>query len=539
MNSRSIDRLLAGLEEARGRRGNQAGVESIFAALARAAIPDARRLIRLHEALLYFRAFPSRRAVAKWAEKMLAGLFARVEGVQNAGGDMSPFDDPATSGIAGTSVAMSFSFEMLRWLDRRCGRSVRIAWDGSENGDRLGETLPRFVPLLEEEALADANVPYVSWLEAARGRSSPVGWLLREFEGLRGSRTSAGELFDSLDLPVEWDLGRLLLSRTRLRLPAPPLFCHGARLVPSRDVQVASVLAGSRLRIARLASAAAERALDGARAALATRYRELHGFTHGDPRTAIRAQGSRGIAIFLFGLRPERRLPIRAGFAHLVTRNGVPIGYGDGLALFERADLSFNIFPEYRDGESAFVFATLLRLYKQLLGATTFSIEPYQIGAENEEAIASGAFWFYRRLGFRPASADLERLAAREETRMAADKSHRTSAAVLRRLASSNMLLETRDSGRGDWDHFHIRNLGLAVNRKAASGTPARRGSDSGLALVLELIPDRSRWSRAEKRALAEILRAKSGHSETRYVRLLQKHERLRNAILKIGSKRR
>lgn len=450
---------------------------------------------------------------------------------------MSPFDDPATSGIAGTSIAMSFSFEMLRWLDRRSGRNVRIAWDGSDNGDRLGETLPRFVPLLDEEALADANVPYVSWLDAARGRSSQIGWLLRKFEGLRTSRTQAAELFDSLDLPVEWDLGRLPLSRTALRLPAPILFCHGGRLLASREVRIVSALAWPRLRIARLSPAGAQRALDGARAALATRYRELHGFTHGDPLTAICAQGSRGIAIYLFGLRPERRLPVRAGFAHLVTRNGVPIGYGDGLALFERADLSFNIFPEYRDGESAFVFATLLKVYNQFLGATTFSIEPYQIGAENEEAIASGAFWFYRRLGFRPASADLEHLAQREEARMAADRSHRTSAGVLRRLAGSNMLLETGRSGKGDWDHFHIRNLGLEVNRKAAPGTRTRP-SDSGLALVLELIPDRSRWIRAEKKALAEILRAKSAQSERRYVRLLQKHERLRKTILRLGSKR-
>ncbi len=214
---------------------------------------------------------------------------------------MSPFDDPAISGIAGTSVTLSFSFEMLRWLDRRCGRSVRIAWEALENADRLGETLPRFLPLLEEEALADANVPYASWIDAARGRSSPVGWLLRKFESLRARRAEAAELFDSLDLPVEWHLGRLPLSRTALRLPAPKLFCHGGRLVANRDVRIPSAMEGPRLSVARLSGAGAERALDGARAALATRYRELHGFTHGDPRTAIRAEREPG----------NRDLPLR------------------------------------------------------------------------------------------------------------------------------------------------------------------------------------------------------------------------------------
>ena len=565
MNSRSIDRLLAGLEGARGRRGDQAGVESILAALERARVLDAPRLIRLHEALLYFRAFPARPGVAKRAGGMLGRFCARVEDLRDSGGDGSPFDDPEVSGIAGTSVTLSFSFEMLRWLERRCGASLRIAWESSESGDRLGETLPRFLPLLGEEALADANVPYASWVRAARGRSGEIGWLLRRFEGL--PREIAAELFDSLDLPVEWKLGRLPLSRTALRLPSGTPFCHGSRLVSGRDVRIGPVLAGPRLAIETLSRRGAERAQDAARAALASRYRELHGFTHADPRTAVRARGSRGIGIYLFGLRRERRLPIRGGFAHLVTRNGVPIGYGDCLALFERVDLSFNIFPEYRDGESAFIFATLLKLYNQVLGATTFSIEPYQIGADNEEAIASGAFWFYRRLGFRPASPELERLAGREEARIAADKSHRTSAAVLRRLAGSNMILDTRDSRPGDsrprdWDRFHIRNLGLAVQREMArrgqsAGTfrdaccaraarvlkvripraPVAFRAFSDLALVLDRIPDLARWSRNEKDALRAILKAKSALSERRYVRLLGKHWRLRSALLRIGGR--
>ena len=46
---------------------------------------------------------------------------------------------------------------------------------------------------------------------------------------------------------------------------------------------------------------------------------------------------------------------------------------------------------------------------------------PYQLGHGNEEAIESGAFWFYRKLGFRPGRADLQKLAEREEQKIAAD----------------------------------------------------------------------------------------------------------------------
>ena len=56
------------------------------------------------------------------------------------------------------------------------------------------------------------------------------------------------------------------------------------------------------------------------------------------------------------------------------------------------------------------------------------------------------------------------------------------------------------------------------------------------LAPALALIPDLGRWPDSEKAGLARIIRAKAGPDETRYVRLLQRHATLRQAILKLGS---
>jgi len=55
------------------------------------------------------------------------------------------------------------------------------------------------------------------------------------------------------------------------------------------------------------------------------------------------------------------------------------------------------------------------------------------------------------------------------------------------------------------------------------------------LALVLDLIGDLPGWSRREKSALLAILRAKAGRNEVRYVRLMQRHARLREALLLLG----
>ncbi len=56
------------------------------------------------------------------------------------------------------------------------------------------------------------------------------------------------------------------------------------------------------------------------------------------------------------------------------------------------------------------------------------------------------------------------------------------------------------------------------------------------LALVLDRIPDLARWSRSERDAIVEIVRAKAGREEIRYLRLLQRHPRLRSAMIRLGS---
>jgi hypothetical protein len=180
----------------------------------------------------------------------------------------------------------------------------------------------------------------------------------------------------------------------------------------------------------------------------------------------------------------------------------------------------------------------------------------------NEEGIESGAFWFYRKLGFRPIVARLDELAAREERRIAARKGYRTNARTLMRLAEGHVLFETPSATRGDWDDFHIRNLTLAVARRmarshdgdagaarrasvanvsAALGVRAARWNEDerraleNFSLLLALVPDLSRWTKDEREAVVKIIRAKAGTDETIYLRLLQKHRRLRREFIRLG----
>jgi hypothetical protein len=225
-------------------------------------------------------------------------------------------------------------------------------------------------------------------------------------------------------------------------------------------------------------------------------------------------------------------------------------------------ELGFNTFYTYRDGETAWVYAQALRFLRQMVGATCFSIDPYQIGFNNDEALESGAFWFYRKLGFRPTESGLAKLALAEEKKIAANREYRTPLRILKTLSKGHVIYELPGASAGDWDRFRIRNLGLAVGRRAASefngnleamrassikevaralavqleslDEPTRRAFDN-LAPVLALIPDLARWTDEEKRSLQEIIRAKMSRNETRYARLLQRHKHLRDAIIRLS----
>lgn len=561
-----FDRLLERLEAARHRRPGAREAARALRQAASASAPDAERLLRLHEAVLFLRAYPHDRRVLAIAERALATFETRVARLAARGEDLSVFDEPEAAGVAGTTLGTDYSFDLARWLARRHPRRVRIDWDAAEEGDRMRATWPEFLPLLEEEAFADANVPYLAWLSAAAGRRrDDLGWLLERYERLPEGAAARAERFDSLGLPIAWDLGGGAASRTKMRRPGPRPFFHDAPLLARRDVSLDEILSSPPMRLRRLSGREGERVCDMVRETTAARYREFYTFTYADPATVLSARPGRGVELFLVGVRPERRLPLRAAYGGFVVKNAVPIGYIEGLAFLDRLEIGFNMYYTFREGESAWIYAQVLKLHRDALGVTSFSIDPYQLGFENVEAIDSGAFWFYRKLGFRPTDAGVAALLAREERRIAADPAYRSSRRTLERLVIHNLIYVAPGAPQGDWDRFHVRNIGLAVNRRMReeSGGDARRHREraarrvaaalgrSGariprgeakafedFALVLDLVPDLARWSRTEKAGVLEAVEAKAARSERTYLARLSAHPRLRRTLIAIGSRR-
>jgi len=592
MPSRDPNQLLTQLDAARNRFDSihASRIAKLLTQLSNLQLDDPHHLIRLHESLLFLRAFPHTPSLVPRLEHLLNTFHQRIEEIRTRGADMSLFDDFDTSGIAGTTMRDTLSFDVVQWLARRIPGNVEIAWDDywdDYQAERArGTTWPRFIPLLDADV--EANIPWLRWLDAARGRQNPLLWLITRFEQLSLPARQRAELYDSLHIPVRWNLDNLKLSRTRNFTRPRRCYFHTAPLIQRSEVSLPRELAQPGPKLEKLSLAAGESVMHDIREVMVVRYRELYGTTLGDPRSVVRADLGRGVVMHFWGLPPTRRLPLRAYLAGYTLKNGVPINYIEAIGLCEWIEVGFNTFYTYRQGETAWIYAQALRCLRALTAAKVISIYPYQIGQNNDEAIESGAFWFYRKLGFRPGRPDLQKLCEQEEKKIAAHPKYRTPARTLKRLAEAHMFYDAPGTGRfvsghgfsraervtklkpalaaavpGPWDNFSTRNLGLLINRRmahefdgdsekirkhsvatvtralnlnSARWTPDQHQSLETWSLILAEISDLSRWSSKEKTDLIKIIRAKSAPSELPCLHQTQHHPRLREALLRLGS---
>jgi len=562
---RALAAGMSELETARSQYGPGCAVrvERVLASLRGQTFADAESLIAFHDALLFLRAFPQSRKVIILTEALLGSVGQQVKALRDSDADLDLFESEEFSGIAGTAIRDTFTYEVARWLALQFPRELRVNWNLDEQSRQMSSSLPQQLPLLADDCLVEADTPYLDWLSSAAGGANRIlSWLMLRLESAPRTILEKTAWYDALKIEVEWELGESAASRTHARHNPPDPYCHIAPLIRRSQVSLEEELDSPPLPLRKLSRREGEQVLDLVRTVLTVRYRELYGTTRGDAEHVVEADIGRGVHIFLWGLPPERRLPLRAYYAGLTVKNGVPINYIEGIGLFEWMEVGFNTFYAFREGETAWIYSKVLHLLHQLANITCFSIYPYQLGDANEEAIKSGAFWFYRKLGFRPGKPELLALTRREEARIVRTPGYRTSARTLRKLAAEHVFYEFGDGPRGLWDRFSIRNIGFAVERRMAEKfkgdpgrmreaavaslarelgtdlrkwTPLEQSAFADFALVLALVPEIKGWSSHEKERLAEIIRAKVGATEVEYLQLMQGHQKLKRLMLRLG----
>jgi len=504
-------------------------------------------LRRQHAALCFQRAFPA--SVSEHRDA-LAGLH-----------DFNAGDHLADTGFAGTSIFYPFSFAVARWLAQKVPGQVSIDWDAVEDTSGLDDLLRLLRHPAEEDYFESGAVSSQEWIDLARaGRpGTDFDWLLAQLRDRR-ARPFWSQLYNALELPLVWKLGDCRFSKTRNVISTGPAHIRTSGMrrrprFPKREI----------LRplesIPRLSQRAGARLIDVAMASLAVRHRETYHFNFANPAEVYLADVGEGVAIAVFGLLPEYRFPLECTMGYLVLSNGVPIGYGGSSIVFRQVNTGINIFDEYRGSEAAFLWVQVMRVYHALVGCTRFIVNPYQIGGDNTEGLRSGAFWFYYRLGFRPDSAPLRKLAQQEATRMRRDNRYRSDIRTLRRLASCDMHLDLPGARIGElfaerWiETSSLLATELLSKSDCATRPAAVNAAATKLARDLDL-PSLKRWSAPEqrafrnivpiiaaadpqswsddgRRALLPLLRAKGAAQELEFARLLCRHDEFLHALQK------
>ncbi|MBU1707674.1 hypothetical protein KKB28_07150, partial [bacterium] len=526
------------------------------------SIRSARLLLRYHEILCFLRAYPDSPALLRVSEDELQNFAARV--AIAAGDDGYALEALRNTGIAGTVVEYPFDFDMALWLAEKFPNDVVIDWEAYNDleADNLAIVLPLLANWVENDNLDDPEQGTEDWVTVAAGqKQNDFRWFLSSLTASPFPREIQNYLYEQIELPLQWQLADSDVSRSRARYNAKRMYYQRGPIMRPKG--------GFRQEIVRrlhplkpLPKREANKLIDLTRGALLVRQRELYPVDHANPAEVFLADAGRGIQVAIIGSVPEFRLPLEADYAAFLIKNGLPIGYGVGAVLFDRVEIAINVFDTFRGGEAAYILAQFFRIFHQHFGVTNFIIRRYQIGYENEEGLAAGAYWFYYKLGLRSFDEETAELAEEEFTKIQADKRYRTPRKTLKKLALSDMYM-CLNLDAGVYQELSLSKLSLAATKRigerykgdraaavrAATSRlskildasdwktwmPDERESFRRLSVLFDVIPDLENWPVRDRRTLAHIMRAKGKPGETDFARRLLKHKRLYEALKSIA----
>jgi len=541
----ALDRLLATRDTRRKRE--------LLAVLTRARFSRARDLVRLQRIICFILAFPEDGRVLRAARGLADTFHDRVRRLPSA--ERARLAD---SGMAGTVTRHVYCASAARWLAERFGANVELDWS-SLSSDAIAALLAPSLHPLERDELALTRRTTRRWFARARGEraGTALAWLLAQAPGNRAADERFQQDFDAAEVPLAWRLADGDGSITRNLLHARPAWRADGMRRPDTDTRAAILRPLEAMQV--LPRRVAVRVIDVWRAALWSRTRSTLHIERPNLDECYLGDFGGGLQMAAIGVEPATRDVLEPSFGYLLMANGVPIGYGGFTSLFAQVNTGINVFPEFRGSEAAFAFEQALRLMHTLTGCVRFLINPYQFGAGNDEALQSGAYWFYYRFGFRSAHGAVQRLAGREFGRLQADRPYRVPITTLRRLAACDLYLDlTGDAAQRGFDERWLPALvkGIAdasarvnePNRAAAQRKLAAqvarvlridlaawsRRERTGFELLAPLvaqIEDLPRWPHQDQDALAALCRARLAPRERDYVGRMRDHDRLREAL--------
>lgn len=510
-----------------------------------------------HRQALYNLAFPPNTQAARKAASALDALNKKIA-------EMSPSSRSKlkNSGIIGTQVGYQFSFESMRWICRKFPALIELDWDKlkAKELDKLEELVLLLLNPAELPPFDEGEVDIKEWLQQARSTyaGSTISWLLQQLAAKENCAIVT--LYNQAKIPVIWDLQQKAASLTFAKLKPKELVNRDKNFrKPPEDIiaQIHRPLRGIKL----VDSKQARELIDLATLNLTLRQREVFAFENANPEEVYLAPLGKGVELAIIGLKPEARFNLEASYGYVLLSNGVAIGYGGVSPLFYGGNTGINVFEEFRRGESSFLFVETLRAFRSLFNLSYFVVNPIQFGFENDEGIESGAFWFYYRLGFRPADKEVARLAKREYQRFLQKKEYKLKKNFLKKIFSCDLILKLEQDLKGNFfaesnlqviaqkaseliAHSHPlrdQSLDMLTKKLAASMGLAAANSQNILewAALRRMAPTLSMlnvhsWSPDDKQSCLALVRSKFSLAERTFLTQIQQHPRFFRALKRL-----
>jgi hypothetical protein len=401
---------------------------------AKAKLLGTKNIQQYHDTLLFLCGYADNKEIFEAAQTEMGRL---TNVVANLG--ESKLEALSLSGIAFSKTESIFSLKITNWLVTNYPEDVSIhSFD--EEGVHPKDLLKYSMNEMEFEMISDEKLSKLQWLKKVSGFKKDkdiLKWLLDKINRIPVKEQLREHLFESLKLYISIRPSDPHFSRSFGSIHINAHYFHGNGILKKFDELT---LINTKLpKEKKLNAKEHEEILSASRIALVLLNRETDPITYCAPNGIKVFELEHGLSIALFSIDKQWRLPMESYIGFMMFKNGFPMSYGGAWLFGKRSLIGINIFEAFRGGESAFVFAQLLRTYKQAFGAEQFEVEPYQFGKNNPEGLRSGAFWFYHRFGFRPVDEKLFKLAEEEHQKISSTKGYRSSIEILKQFTNSNL----------------------------------------------------------------------------------------------------
>lgn len=492
----------------------------------------------LHAVLLFLQAYPDSKIIYNEACEKLIQLQQHIQ--QNEDLQYNLYN----SGITGTTLCAAFGFEMVKWM--RKTRPSEIKFNSFQADDaQIQAFISVIMSKAESEIFQDGNAEWKSWLKKMQQPGEDMlDQLIAIFDSSDIRPEVKDEIWNAIGINVEIDF------TSACCLPASMVKTFYHRSLLKKEIKKEPVL---KTIAVKLNNAEAEQVIDCSRMILIRHLREIDPISFTAAKLVSYYHLPRGVSIALMEIVPERRHPIDSYMGYIVFKNGLPVAYAGSWILFNSGRIGLNVFPDYRGGETKYIFERVLDLHAKVYNLKRFTADPYQVGKDNNDGIRSGAFWVYYHAGFRPIEKKQQELAAFEAVKIKTGNKYRTTPVVLKTLAESRLeLMLQKNAVRFDATDMSRAYAAIITRKYNGNRLAAEKGAAKKLAAILQIKnyqesnmnfvlknwavfllckEEEIKQSNGLKRILKRLFSLKASGKEEAYITTLQKSVALQKLI--------